>query len=209
MTAKKEAAELDRFKSWLVARGAELLAPTNPYEIVRYRNEGATAIIYENKKGRRSYTGGSDSVWSAFKEGQDFRFAKRATSQGGRKRAVIVRTLIERDGNRCFYCGDPFTGELPPTREHLVPRTAGGPDHISNLFLACGPCNCEVGHRSAADKIKFRDLKRRGVGTLLLQDLHRHIDELGIIEAAPAFEPLMRRIEGIIHAPKKETTNGI
>jgi len=209
MTAKNEAIELQRFKDWIVARGAELLAPTNPYEIVRYRNNGATAIIYENKKGRRSFTGGSESAWAAFKEGKDFRFAKRTTSQGGRKRAVIVRTLIERDGARCFYCMDPFSDELPPTKEHLVARTAGGPDHIANLFLSCGPCNCEVGHRSAAEKIKFRDLKRRGAGTLLLTDIRRLIEALNIIEHIPLFAPILKRIDAIIHSkPQPETTNG-
>ena len=67
-----------------------------------------------------------------------------------------------RDGDKCFYCNDPFSDEKPRTREHLVAATAGGPNHISNLFHACGPCNHTAGHLSAPEKIRLRD-QMRGV----------------------------------------------
>lgn len=205
---------IDGFKAWIVERGAELLAPTNQYELVRYRGQGIVSIIYENQRGKRSYTGSSQEAWYAFEKGNiSFRFTERAPrdeSAGRRaRRSVLIRTLVQRDGDRCFYCGDPFSDERPPTKEHLVPQTAGGPDHIANLFLACADCNLRVGHCSAAEKIKFRDLKRRGAGTLLLTDIRRLIETLNIIEHIPLFAPILERIDAIIHSkPQPETTNG-
>lgn len=213
MTRKTKAQKtIDGFKAWIVERGAELLAPTNQYELVRYRGQGIVSIIYENQRGKRSYTGSSQEAWYAFEKGNiSFRFTERAPkdlSAGRReRRSVLIRTLVQRDGDLCFYCGDPFSDEKPPTKEHLVSQTAGGPDHIANLFLACGDCNSRAGHCSAAEKIKFRDLKRRGAGTTLLQDLRPHIEALAVTDEAPEFKALLGRIDAVIHAPKKETTN--
>jgi 5-methylcytosine-specific restriction endonuclease McrA len=72
----------------------------------------------------------------------------------------VDRAIAARDGETCFYCNDPFIDEKPRTREHLVAVTAGGPNHITNLFHACQPCNREMGHLSAPEKIRLRDQKR-------------------------------------------------
>lgn len=166
----KSAPELfAEFKIWIAARGGEVLEPTNQWEVVRFRGEGKTSIIYTKKNGGVTFTGDASAAWNAFERRDDtFRLTKKAPRMSQAKREPIVRTLIERDGNRCFYCATSFD-EVKPTKEHLVPRTAGGPDHLSNLFLSCEPCNQEVGHASAPEKIRFRDLKRRGVGTQILQ----------------------------------------
>lgn len=164
--------EVDRFKTWLTARGGEVLIATNEWEIVRFRGDGVTSIIYTNKAAKLTYTGRAQDAWTAFKKNDNsFRLAKRTerTARKDRPTHPIVRTLIERDGAFCFYCADQFTETLKPTREHLVPITAGGPNHLSNLFLACEPCNVEAGHMSAPEKIRLRDRKRRGRGSKLLE----------------------------------------
>lgn len=201
---KKTASEIDRFKEWIAERGGEILIVTNEYEVVRYRGDGATSIIYTNKKNVMSFVGDANAAWLAFKNG-DWAYRVGTRSPKRPLKSTTVRTLLERDGNRCFYCGEDFTTEKPPTKEHLVARTSGGPDHISNLFLACHPCNAEVGHRSAADKIRFRDLKRSGAGTKLLLDLRPHI-VASISEDSPHFAALLDRLDFIIHqrASKKE-----
>lgn len=148
------------FKEWIVARGAELLTPTNEYEVVRFLAFGETSIIYQRKSGQVSFVGQARAGWDAFHAHREsFRFADRGRRTGFSS-GVIVRTLLDRDGEFCFYCGGPFTESLPPTKEHLVARTHGGPDHIANLFLACEPCNREAGHMSAVEKIHLRDRKR-------------------------------------------------
>ncbi|MEV5435086.1 RNA-guided endonuclease IscB [Streptomyces sp. NPDC052682] len=50
--------------------------------------------------------------------------------------------------NACAYCG--ATG-VPLNIEHLRPRSRGGSDRVSNLVLACVPCNRAKGSRSVAD----------------------------------------------------------
>ena len=169
-TRKKD--EVDRFKDWIARCGGEVLVTTNEWEVVRFRGDGVTSIIYVNKSGTRSFTGRARAAWDAFKTNDNaFRITKRPVglSQRQRKKAPIIRTLLDRDGHACFYCGDPFTDAQPPTKEHLIPKPAGGPDHISNLFLACHACNTEAGHMSVPEKIRMRDRKRRGRGSALLQ----------------------------------------
>lgn len=44
--------------------------------------------------------------------------------------------VIARDGGVCAYCGDVAT-----TSDHVVPKSKGGTDDLSNLVAACRPCN--------------------------------------------------------------------
>ncbi len=46
--------------------------------------------------------------------------------------------LLEKWGRKCAYCG---VGNVPLQREHIVPRASGGSNKISNLAIACAPCN--------------------------------------------------------------------
>jgi len=46
--------------------------------------------------------------------------------------------LLEKWGRKCAYCGAEHT---PLQIEHIVPRARGGSNRISNLTLACNPCN--------------------------------------------------------------------
>ncbi len=46
--------------------------------------------------------------------------------------------LLEKYGRRCVYCD--ATG-APLQVDHVRPRSKGGSDRVSNLVLACGPCN--------------------------------------------------------------------
>ncbi len=57
------------------------------------------------------------------------------------------RTLFARDGYLCMYCGKPHSAsEL--TRDHIVPRSAGGRDSWQNVVAACRRCNQFKGDRS-------------------------------------------------------------
>ncbi|AWS46087.1 RNA-guided endonuclease IscB [Streptosporangium sp. 'caverna'] len=46
--------------------------------------------------------------------------------------------LLEKWGRTCAYCG---AQNVPLNIDHLHPRSRGGSDRISNLVLACIPCN--------------------------------------------------------------------
>lgn len=50
------------------------------------------------------------------------------------------RRLLEQYGSYCCHCGNWFLSEWL-TFEHVIPRSRGGSNALSNLRLACRPCN--------------------------------------------------------------------
>src|SRR5579859_1013960 len=50
--------------------------------------------------------------------------------------------VLEKWQRKCAYCGK---GNVPLQVEHMVPRAKGGSDRVSNLCLACEPCNKKKG----------------------------------------------------------------
>ena len=53
--------------------------------------------------------------------------------------------------HRCTYC---TVNDVPLQVEHIVPISRGGPHRISNLCLACGPCNQKKANRPVAEFLK-------------------------------------------------------
>ncbi|WP_099952819.1 HNH endonuclease [Methylobacterium currus] len=152
--------EMTRFREWLTANGAEVLAPTNEWEVVRFRGDQGVSIVYRNAtKSISRMTGQAAEALATFRTGGTMRFVSRGRTVITRAEP-LVRALVERDGAACFYCDESFTDALPPTREHLLSRTHGGPDHIANQALACEPCNRRAGHLSLVEKIRLRDRLR-------------------------------------------------
>ncbi len=56
--------------------------------------------------------------------------------------------LREKWGHKCAYCGKT---DVPLQIEHIVPRSRGGSNRISNLALACERCNRKKGNRTAQE----------------------------------------------------------
>jgi 5-methylcytosine-specific restriction endonuclease McrA len=60
---------------------------------------------------------------------------------------TLVRQVAARDGGHCKVCGVRVTapGDGDPRRfahtHHIVYRSAGGSDDLSNLVLLCGQCH--------------------------------------------------------------------
>ncbi|MFH7321407.1 RNA-guided endonuclease IscB [Desulfurivibrio sp. D14AmB] len=52
--------------------------------------------------------------------------------------------LLEKFSRTCAYCG---AKNLPLEIEHVVPRSRGGSDRVSNLTLACRECNIAKGNQ--------------------------------------------------------------
>ncbi len=52
--------------------------------------------------------------------------------------------LLEKHRRTCAYCDKT---DVPLQIEHLVPRSTGGTDRVSNLTLACAPCNRRKGNK--------------------------------------------------------------
>jgi hypothetical protein len=154
MMAAAKRDDSEAFKSWLAANGAEVLVPTNEYEVVRFRTAMGVSIIYRKGSGVQTFTGEAGAALDAFRKGKPYRL--NPPTERKVKASVVRRTLLDRDGPSCFYCGAEFYDARLATVAH------GGPDHIANKALACADCNRQAGHLSLVEKIKLRDRLRAG-----------------------------------------------
>jgi 5-methylcytosine-specific restriction endonuclease McrA len=60
----------------------------------------------------------------------------------------LLEQLIERWGSACVYCKrDRVRLQI----EHIIPSSRGGSSDISNLALACGPCNSKKSNKTASE----------------------------------------------------------
>lgn len=124
-------------KEFLMARGAEVLATTNPYELLRFRSSHGISVLYKTARGRVTHTGQTQDALLAYFDGRPWssgNAAKRRKQSG-----ADITAILARDGDGCFLCLEPLGDDI--TREHLLPITAGGPDHIANKALAHQRCN--------------------------------------------------------------------
>jgi 5-methylcytosine-specific restriction endonuclease McrA len=73
----------------------------------------------------------------------------------------IREYLLEKFNRQCVYCGATDTAlEI----EHLLPRSKGGSDRISNLTIACHPCNQAKGNQDIKDFLSGKpDILKRVV----------------------------------------------
>lgn len=53
---------------------------------------------------------------------------------------ATLRTILVRDGFRCRYC-ECKIGMKSGTKDHVFPRSRGGPDTLTNIVAACKSCN--------------------------------------------------------------------
>ena len=79
---------------------------------------------------------------------QDAEISGVAYQQGTLAGYEIREYLLNKWERRCAYCG---AKEVPLQVEHINPRARGGSDCISNLALACEPCNQQKGTQTAAE----------------------------------------------------------
>jgi hypothetical protein len=64
--------------------------------------------------------------------------------QGALAGYEVREYLLEKWDRTCAYCGKK---DVPLEIDHIHPRSKGGSDRISNLTLACRPCNEKKGNR--------------------------------------------------------------
>lgn len=151
-----------KFRKWLNQNGSEILAPSTEYEVLRFLGSKTVAVVYRNNAGRLSWVNGADEAWWAYKQQLPWRAA---VKRGGKRNTNAARTrhriatLLERDGDECFLCGEPLNDDI--TIEHLVAKTHGGPDHLSNLCLAHEGCNSGAKHLSVVEKVRVREARIR------------------------------------------------
>jgi len=69
--------------------------------------------------------------------------------QQGELQGYEVREyLLEKYHRKCAYCGKT---DVPLEIEHIIPKSRGGSDRVSNLTISCHECNQEKGNRTAEE----------------------------------------------------------
>jgi 5-methylcytosine-specific restriction endonuclease McrA len=76
--------------------------------------------------------------------------------QGELQGYEVREYLLEKWGRKCAYCD---AENVPLEIDHIYPRSKGGSDRVSNLTLACRPCNQRKANRDAVEFLA-KDLKR-------------------------------------------------
>jgi len=159
--------DLDAFKAWLRRCGAEVLATTNPYEVLRIRTFSGVHVVHRNRKGRQTWPTSIAEIVDLFLDGGNPALSPTARTRRSSKLRQSYPVLAARDGCGCFFCGghvpapgEPAASGYEATVEHLVPIAHGGPNHLSNKFIAHGRCNNIAGNLSAVEKITLREKMR-------------------------------------------------
>lgn len=145
------------FKKKLVAAGGEVLGTTNPYEVMRFRSKYGVGVVWQNSRGKETWSREAILARDHLSSGLMGSLLSKKTRRKGK--AGEVEALMARDGDECFFCLLPLGDDV--TKEHLVPTAHNGPNHMSNKFLAHGPCNVRAGHLSAPEKIRIREAALR------------------------------------------------
>ena len=78
-------------------------------------------------------------------------------SQGTLAGHEVREYLLEKWGRQCAYCD--ATG-VPLQVEHIHPKARGGTNRLSNLTLACGPCNQAKDNRPVAEFLAKDPVRR-------------------------------------------------
>lgn len=58
-----------------------------------------------------------------------------------KRRGKVRAALANRDGHKCFYCGQSFTEKVRATLDHYIPYSLWRSWRQENLVLACQACN--------------------------------------------------------------------
>ena len=56
--------------------------------------------------------------------------------------------VFNKTNGRCAYCGVELEYDGVWHMEHILPRSRGGKNEISNMLATCGKCNCRKHSRT-------------------------------------------------------------
>jgi 5-methylcytosine-specific restriction endonuclease McrA len=108
--------------------------------------------------------------------------------------------LLEKWGRKCAYCKKEG---VPLEIEHIIPKSRGGTDRVSNLTLACHECNQKKGNLTAEEfgypeiqEQAKKPLKDAAMMNATRWKLYRQLKELGLpVECATGARKKKQRIE--------------
>jgi len=82
--------------------------------------------------------------------------------QGELQGYEIREYLLEKWGRKCAYCDETNT---PLEVEHIIPKSRGGSDRVSNLTISCHKCNRGKGNQTA-EEFGYPEIQKQAKETL-------------------------------------------
>ena len=95
---------------------------------------------------------------------QDAEVSGKEYQQGDLLGWQVRSYVFHRDGRKCAYCGDTKAERYET--DHIVPRSRGGTNRVSNLVVSCQDCNIEKGNQPVEEFLRHKPArltKVRGV----------------------------------------------
>lgn len=78
--------------------------------------------------------------------------------QQGELQGYNVREyLLDKWGRKCAYCNKK---DIPLEIEHIIPKSRGGTNRVSNLTLSCNRCNLKKGNKTAKE-FGYPDIQKK------------------------------------------------
>ena len=149
-------AKIIKFAKWLASCGAEIIAPTSEWELLRVKAKGETLVGYKNSAGKQTWPKPLIEYNKLRSCGHQPQLGNPVKQLRGNRRARI-HELARRDGWVCWYCALDVT-EDTATVEEICSRQIGGPVHVGNQCLACPDCNRKAGNMTVVEKVRLREV---------------------------------------------------
>lgn len=162
--------DVQGFLAYVAQQGGEIGKPSNPYEVVRYKaywrgtNKASTHIVYAKENGLLTWMMGSKGHYRAFLDGAPMaelpvaepkaKSPRTGSGKKSRHKATARAQLLARDGGDCWFCGVAMGDDC--TIEHLVPKSDGGRNSMSNYALAHQRCNQLAADKPLVAKLALR-----------------------------------------------------
>jgi len=122
---------------------------------------------------------------------QDAEVTGREYQQGELAGWQLRSYVFHRDGARCAYCGNARAERYE--LDHIVPRSRGGVNRVSNLVVSCHDCNIAKGNQSveeflarsparlaAVKRIQRASLAGASQMNIIVPELLRRLEAMGL-----------------------------
>ena len=99
--------------------------------------------------------------------------------------------IFHRNGAKCTYCGNTKAERYE--LDHIVPRSRGGADRVSNLVVSCHDCNLQKGNSSVEEFLQdrperltsIRNIRRAPLAgasqmNIIVPELLRRLEAMGL-----------------------------
>jgi hypothetical protein len=112
----------------------------------------------------------------------------------------IKEYLLAKWERECVYCGKD---DVPLEVEHIHPKSKGGSDRVSNLTLACHPCNQKKGNKSIDE---FLGKKPDLLSQIKAKAKKPLLDAAAVNSTRKKLHNTLENIEVVVLTPIKVTT---